>query len=169
MPRTILEVTRDHDGRYLAANEAALDVLGYTLEELRAARPGALAGVDPAIQERAWPALTSGELEMPRWGEWFGRLGDRYAIEYLWFGPGPEPGTWLTRAALVSRRRIALDRPWVLGFILDQWREAERELAVLTPDDPARAEAEEDVAELRQIYQLERERLERQRGAVTVR
>jgi hypothetical protein len=86
------------------------------------------------------------------------REGDLHAVVYLGVRPADSPGAWYTRFRLVSRRRVAVNRPMILQWILAQWRDAERRLASLPQDAPERVELEEDLAELKALYAGEQAR-----------
>ena len=167
MPATIIELHVTRDGRYLGANDAGLDLLGYSPEELGALPFGTITGIDHEAAVALWRRSIVDHLALPIGAvtHLVSRNGDLHAAVYLGAQPDdPERTSWRSRFRLVSRRRVALNRPMILHWILGQWREAERRLQRLPLDAPERQELEEDLRELQDLYRVEHDR---RRGAST--
>src|SRR5262245_10087899 len=160
MPAEVLEILVSEDGRYLDANQATFEVLGYTLDELRELPFGTLAGIDPEVAIPMWRRSVMDSFALPTGAatHLVSREGDLHAVVYLGVRPADQPDTWYTRFRLVTRRRVAVNRPMILQWILAQWREAERRIAARPADAPERAELEEDLAELKARYTGEQAR-----------
>jgi PAS domain-containing protein len=160
LPAEVLEILVSEDGRYLDANQATFEVLGYTREELRALPFGTLAGISPEVAIPMWRRSIRESFALPTGAatHLVSREGDLHAVVYLGVRPAEDPDEWYTRFRLVTRRRVAVNRPMILQWILAQWRDAERRLAALPQDAPERAELEEDLAELKALYAGEQAR-----------
>ena len=141
------------DGSYRDANQAALELLGVTLDELIASPPNRFnVETDPEAEaafRQAWEA--SGRPDLG--GASMIRRADgttmrvKFAIREL------EDGTF---AVLLTRVPDAPSAPTVLytaGDVLAAWRAAERRLEALGDDDPERHAILADIAEFRERYQ----------------
>jgi hypothetical protein len=157
-PAPWIEIHIDAAGRYIGANEHALDVLGYTLDELCELPFGALSGNDPDHARVLWRLICAGEVQMrtPRAGEMVGRGGR--IVPVVHFAMDPVDGT----GAYVSRSRVrAPDDPTLhpsLPSILRAWRNAERRVGYLPPGDPERLRLMTEVERLRLLFQREADR-----------
>jgi len=160
MPAVVLEILVSEDGRYLDANDEAYEVLGYTRDQLREVPFGTLAGIDPDVAIPMWRRSVIDHFPLPEGAttHLVSRNGDLHAVVYLGVRAADVSGTWYTRFQMVSRRKVAMNRPMVLQWILAQWRDAERRLASLPPEAPERPEIEEDLAELQALYASEQTR-----------
>ena len=144
----------DEDGSVQAASAAALELLGTTLGELKAAPPGAFAARPTPQAEQAalrteWEALGRPELA----GEATIRRADgrQVRVRYL---IAQRPGGGFT--VVLERGEGAEEAPgtvFALGDVLSQWRAAERRLATISPDSPEWAEVSGEIARLRATYQ----------------
>jgi PAS domain-containing protein len=162
-PRT-LEIVLSADGRYLSANDAALDALGYTLDELQRLDLGALSNFPDQVAQRAWQMVISGAFEVT--GDQPAELRRKdgsplhtvvRSIERTRDGHylsrmEPRPGT------------APIDR--TIHKVLADWRRAERELADLDDGaDGRRTALEAEIERLRHEYQA----MARQREEATAR
>ncbi len=141
------------DGRYEDANPAALEILGVTLEELRASDPSRFATepADPeggAEFERQWrdagqPDI-GGETTIVR------PDGRRRRIRFV---ITRQPDGRLV--AVLEPLDTATPEPTVVytaGDILAQWRAAERRLEALRRDSPDYAATQAQIDKLRRAY-----------------
>jgi PAS domain-containing protein len=156
----ILEIVLSADGRYLGANQAALDALGYTLDELVRLDLGALSDFPDHVAQQAWQMVISGAIEL---------TGDQ-PTELRRKDGSPLHAVVLeiertTDGHYVSRmeRRTGtapIDRS--LQNVLAEWRKAERELAAMSDGaGGAWAALESEIERLRNEYQsIARERQE---------
>jgi PAS domain S-box-containing protein len=140
----------DAEGKYVDANERALDILGVTLEQLRAADATTFAPSPPDPDEAAafraaWEAAGSpditGETTIVRPDGRRRRL--RYAITRR-----PD-GTFA--AAMEPTPNSIDDQPTVVtvGAAIAAWRAAESRLDRLDPSSPEWAEVQQEIAWLR--------------------
>lgn len=160
MPAEVLEILVTEDARYLDANDALYEVLGYTREQLRALPFGTLAGIEPEAAQALWRNSIRDHLSLPTGAttDLVDRRGGLHPVVYLGVRPAQDEQAWWSRFRLVSRRRVAVNQPMILQWILGQWRDAERRIAQLPAGHPDRRELEEDVAELRALYAHEQAR-----------
>src|SRR5579862_115276 len=160
MPSDVFEIVISEDGRYVDASPNALELLGLDLDELRAMPLGSLTGNTAETGRTVWRRFVDDNLPIPPHPavRLRARGGDEVAARFLGTEPGPEPGTWVSRYRLVSGSRIVMNRPMIMATILAQWREAERRLAALAPNDPARSELEATIAELKALHGHEERR-----------
>src|SRR4051812_7373680 len=116
MPPVVLELLVSEDGRYLDANAATFDLLGYTPDELRALPFGTLAGIDPSAAIPLWRSSIRDHRPLPTGANTHLVASDgvHYAVIYLGVRPSDQPDVWFTSFQLVSRRRVALNRPMIL-------------------------------------------------------
>ena len=143
------------DGRYSEANTAALDLLGVTLEELRASDPGRFAAepsdaeADAAFRE-AWEAAgkpdVGGATTIRRADGSSARL--KFAIREM------DDGTYTVLLTPVPDALRESTSVYTAGDVLAAWRAAERRLEELTEDAPERPEIMADIQGFRERYQL---------------
>lgn len=153
------------DSTITEASDAALEIVGLTLEELRALPPGGLSVEQDrsgsAEFEAAWaetgrsPILGAGTIRLLD-----GRL---IRVRYL-ITPQPD-GTY---EVILERSEEAVTEParaYTLGAVLSKWRAAERELGELSPGSPEWTAVHAEIDHFRTEYQRlargERERIER--------
>jgi PAS domain-containing protein len=122
-------VVADRDGRFLDGNDEALELLGVSLGELRAARIGDFSGPHADQALSVWRRLTSVGADIPLGEATTYRLdGTKVRLRYTRFEKLPsgefemefEP---VADAALLDRPPVA-DHP---AKVLEAWRAAERE------------------------------------------
>jgi hypothetical protein len=152
------------DSTVIEATDAALEIVGMTLEALRALPPGGLSVEQDrsgsAEFEAAWaetgrgPILGAGTIRLLD-----GRL---VRVRYL-VTPQPD-GTY---EVILERSEEAVTEParaYTLGAVLSKWRAAERELAELAPGSPEWTAVQAEIDHFRTEYQRlardERERID---------
>jgi PAS domain-containing protein len=141
------------DGEYENANEAALALLGLSLEELRSLAAGALSTLDPSesadLRERwqqANPDAAIGRSTVRRADG--SQLAVRFVLRRV---PG---GRWEANLRPLDR---PLTRPALflsVGDVLAAWRAAERRLDVLDPDSAESVQIKEEIEALRDEYRV---------------
>ncbi len=141
------------DSTIIEATDAALEILGMSLDELRALPPGGLSleedkagreGFEDAWQEAGRGAIVgAGTVRLLD-----GRL---IRVRYL-IDPRPD-GTF---EVIIERSQEAIGEPpraYTVGSVLSAWRTAERGLAELEPDSPEWATAQAEIEHFRTEYQ----------------
>lgn len=141
------------DSTIIGATDAALEILGMSLDELRALPPGGLSleedkagreGFEDAWQEAGRGAIVgAGTVRLLD-----GRL---IRVRYL-IDPSPD-GTF---EVILERSQEAIGEPpraYTVGSVLSAWRTAERSLAALAPDSPEWAAAQAEIEHFRTEYQ----------------
>jgi PAS domain-containing protein len=151
-PRAESVITMDGTGRYTEANEAALDLLGVTLAELRAS-PSDRFAIEPANEiekaalRRAWESGGSpplvGTAGLKRADGATIRVS--YAVEAS--GSGFRARLWPVEGSPEAPRSLY----WV-GTVLREWRAAERRLAELSRDSPEWTRTVSEIELLRGRY-----------------
>jgi len=150
----VLALVIDEGGRYLAADEQLLARLGYTLDELRSLRVGALSTAEPAAADDLWRRYVAGEIEIPRHRQGVIRARDGRTFEVIFLGVDRRgPAEWELRLQFIGERPAT--GPRTLQYILADWRAAERRLADMADDDPTRPYLDTLVAQLRAQYRRE--------------
>ncbi len=147
----IIEI--DAAGRYVSANDAALRLLGVTLEELQDSPPDrfAIRPTDDA-EQAALRAEWESEGSQPVIGTAGLKRADgttirvSYAIEVT-------PTGFRARLQEVEGSPHAPPSVYTVGAVLHQWRAAERSLAELQPDSDEWARTMKEVELLRGRYQ----------------
>ena len=156
MWRNAATVLLDADGRYLDADEQALDLLGIaTVDELRATSPETFAAIppDPAEQEALRQAYYASRAEGVLAEGAFRRTdGELVRVRTAIL----EEGEGRLRALFYVLERPTTNltaRTYRISDVLSEWRSAERRLADVDPlsDDGRRLHNE--VAVLRDQYQ----------------
>jgi PAS domain S-box-containing protein len=148
-------ITVTADGRYSDANAAALELLGVTLDELRASPPNRFAAEpgDPdaeAAFREAWEA--SGRPDLGGFGTIRRADGSTIAVKFaIREVDGGSFVVLLTPAPGAPRGASVL---YTAGEVLAAWRAAERRLEAIPDDEPERLTILADIAEFRERYQL---------------
>jgi len=129
-------ITIDPVGRYVDANGPALELLGVSLEELRASAPDRFA-IHPSVEGEA--AALRNEWQSAGARPLVGTAGLRradgttirvaYAIEAT--NPGFRARLWQVSGSPDSRASV-----FTVGDVLREWRTAERRLVELTAGTP---------------------------------
>jgi hypothetical protein len=143
------------DGSYQDASPALLDLLGYSPEEFRALRAGAV--TPPRSRGSAlatWEGLRAGtdELPLPRSQFLLARNGSLHRVRLVALERGDD-GSWTSRFETGPDPLEA--RSTSLRNALEAWRDAERAASGLAVDDPAREAAIELARGLRERYHAE--------------
>lgn len=142
------------DGTTADASLAALELLGLTLEQLRALPPGALSPEprDPVAQE-AFREQWEGQGSPDIGGEATMRRLDGTSIRVK-FGLTPiEDGRFL---ALIEPVAGPTEQPPVVytaGQVLAEWRAAERRMIEIPPDSQEWHDAQVEIETFRKRYQ----------------
>jgi PAS domain-containing protein len=161
---TIVWMDIDNEGRYVDASGSTIDVLGYTLDEIRQRCLGGFS--EPAIAAAAkeiWPLVVAGTLR-PLGGTAVLHAADGHAV-------------WVQQEGI---ERIGPDRhrstlrviapgasPPAVHVVLGLWRAAERRVQSLAQDDPERPIAEAQVDRLREEYAVAFERAQARNGVTS--
>jgi PAS domain S-box-containing protein len=143
------------DGTYTDANPAALDLLGVTLDELRASPPGRFSAEpsDPdaeAAFRDQWEA--SGRPDLGGAGRLRRADGStawvKFAIREV------DDGSFVVLLTPVPDRPQQPSVLYTVGDVLAEWRAAERRLEALAEDAPERHSILADIEEFREQYQV---------------
>ena len=149
----------DRHGRYLDADDAALELLGLTLEELRSMRVGQFSGPHAELAATVWRRLAATGQDMPSGeGTLYLPNGTEVRVRYLRIAARPSGDYELDLEpieAASTQRPPTSDRP---SSILREWRAAEREAAAAAASDGPGAmsdpsDATDAVDKLRRLYQ----------------
>ena len=155
----VLELYSAPEGRYVGANDRALTVLGYTVEELVALPPGGVSRSDPEVVLEIWTRFVAGEIDIPgdRVSEIVTKSGEVLPVIFLGVVQDRADGCYTARLRLVSPG-VVLNKPKALHVILAAWRAAEARLEAMPADAPGRADLALEIAGLRQVYRSEADR-----------
>jgi PAS domain-containing protein len=142
----------DAAGRYVDANEAALELLGVTLAELRES-PGDRFSMRPtnADEQAAFREEWESAGSRPLVGTAGLKRGDGATIRVLYAIEADESG-YLARLWAVPGSPDAPPSVFSVGEVLRSWRAAERELAELTQGSPEWAQTLSEIELLRDRY-----------------
>lgn len=147
----------DRQGHYLDADEAALELLGLTLEELRARRVGDFSGPHAEMAATVWRRLAAGGEDMSSGeGTLYLPNGGEVRVRYLAID-AMEHGEYELLLEPIGTERSqqppTSDRP---STILREWRVAEREAEAAGSGGPGAMAAPDeslDAADkLRRLY-----------------
>jgi PAS domain S-box-containing protein len=143
------------DGTYTDANPAALELLGVTLDELRASPPNRFSAEpsDPEAEaafREAWEAAGQPDLG----GAGMIRRADGSTIRVKFAISQVEDGSFAVLLTPVPDAPPAPSVVYTVGDVLAEWRAAERRLEALPDDAPERHAILEDIDEFRERYQL---------------
>jgi PAS domain-containing protein len=142
----------DAAGRYVDANEAALELLGVTLAELRDS-PGDRFAMRPtnADEQAAFREQWESAGSRPLVGTAGLKRGDGATIRVSYAIEADESG-YLARLWAVPGSPDAPPSVFSVGEVLRSWRAAERELAELTQGSPEWAQTLSEIELLRDRY-----------------
>jgi PAS domain S-box-containing protein len=146
-------IVLDAAGRYVDANQAALELLGVSLDELRASAPDRFSVTPMADAEQAaFRARWESGGAQPLVGTTGLRRRDGTVIRVAYAIEMAESGA---RARLwqVAGSPHAPTSLYTVGDVLREWRAAERVLAELAPGTPEWARTLDEIAVLRGQYQ----------------
>jgi PAS domain-containing protein len=152
-------IVADRQGRYVDGDDAALELLGLTLEELRSMRVGDFSGPHAEMAATIWRRLAAtGENMSSGEGTLYLRNGAEVRVRYLRIAAMANGDYELILEPIGSEhadRPPVSDRPVT---ILREWRVAEREAeAAAASSGPGTMGAPEDATDaadkLRRLYQ----------------
>lgn len=150
------------DGRYVDGDDAALRLLGVTLDELRAKRVGDFTTPEQRDVIRAnWHLIVKSPGAPVVRASTVIRPDGSTVLAHLLTPQVAPDGTFVVRGYAVDQEGSAQTE--TLAEILHRWRSAERACAASEPGSPTRMEAELEAESLRLLYRFA-ERL-RQDGA----
>lgn len=145
-------IRMDAAGRYVDANEAALELLGVTLAELRES-PGDRFSIRPAnvAEQAAFRTQWESAGSRPLVGTAGLKRGDGATIRVSYAIEADESG-FVARLWEVPGSPEAPPSVFSVGEVLRSWRAAERELAELTQGSPEWARTLSEIELLRDRY-----------------
>lgn len=146
----------DETGLVEEASEAALELLGTTLDELKVAPRGAFSAQPAPPGEQAdlrkqWEAAGRPELA----GETTIRRVDGREVRVRYLIVRRDDGRFEAILEPSGGLSGAPGTVFALGTVLAQWRAAERRLAAIAPDSPEWAAVSAEITTLRTTYQDE--------------
>jgi PAS domain-containing protein len=156
----------DPDGRYLDADEAALELLGVaTIDELRATPPDRFAPVPPDPEEQeAWREAYFSSRAEGILAEGAYRRLDGELVRVRTAILEEEDGRFRALFYPVERPTTDLtSKVYRISDVLAEWRAAERRLVALEPGSAEEERVRADIALLREQYQHMFRRNERRR------
>ena len=142
------------DGTTADASPAALELLGLTLEQLRALPPGALSPepADPAAQaafREQWEGQGSPDLG----GEGTIRRLDGTSVRVKFGITAIEDGRFLAMLEPVAGPTQLPPTLYTAGQVLAEWRAAERRMVTIPPDTAEWHDTQAQIDTFRQRYQ----------------
>ena len=142
------------DGTTADASPAALELLGLTLEQLRALPPGALSPEPPDPEaQAAFREQWEGQGTPDIGGEATMRRLDGTSIRVK-FGITPiEDGRYLAVLEPVDRPTQQPPILYTAGQVLAEWRAAERRMITIPPDTPEWHDMQAQIDRFRERYQ----------------
>ncbi len=141
------------DGRVEEANEPALDLLGVTLEELRAAPPGAFNASGEAEAAEAMREAWETTRATAVMGETTIRRADGERVHVRYVVRVRDDGKYVFGIRRLTGRAPSPDAVFAsAGQALAAWRAAERRLEELLPGSPDWERVQQEVASLRGEY-----------------
>ena len=141
------------DSKVIEATDAALEILGLSLEELRALPPGGLSVEEDRVGQEGFQDAWHEAGRSAIVGAGTIRLidGRLIRVRYL-IDPRPDA----TFEVIVERSPESVGAPpraYTVGSVLSAWRTAERRLAELEPDSPESVAAQAEIEHFRTEYQ----------------
>ena len=154
--RNAATVVLASDGRYLDADQHALELLGVaSVDELRATPPETFAAVPPdPVEQEAWRrAYFASRAEGVLAEGAFRRIdGELVRVRTAIMDEGN--GRFRALFYVVERPTTNVtSRIYRIGDVLEEWRDAERRLAAVDPYSDEGAQLFEEVEVLREQYQ----------------
>jgi PAS domain-containing protein len=152
------------DGRYLDADDSALELLGVSLEALRSMRVGDFSGPHRDLAATVWRRLAAtGENMSSGEGDMYLPDGTQIRVRYTRIAALPSGAYELELELLQTAGGVGDDgpaRPPISdkpSTILREWRAAEREAAAAASDGPGAMAAPDEAVDaadkLRRLYQ----------------
>jgi len=154
----MLEIYISRGAAYIGANERALRILGYDLDELQALPFGVLSGTAPDVAARLWRAFVEDGLAIPPRASlhMHTRAGKTVAVRFLGTD-GQGDDSWVSRYELLAGDVVPADHAFVLQALLAEWRGLEARVAA-ADGTLERSELERELAEVKALYQAEQRR-----------
>jgi hypothetical protein len=150
---TEAELSLDKTGRYIGANDAALELLGVSLPELLASPPDrfTIEPTDEAEQAALREEWATGGSR-PLVGTAGLRRADGQTIRVS-YAIEPAGDGYLARLSLIQGSPHAPLSVYTVGSIMREWRAAERQLSELLPGSEDWARTKNEIEMLRARYQ----------------
>jgi PAS domain-containing protein len=148
-------VILDRDGRYLDADELALDLLGVaTVDELRSMSPDAFAAVPPdPVEQEAWRKAYFASQAEGVLAEGAFKRTDGELVRVRTAVIEQDDGRFRALFYPIERPTTNLSaRVYRIADVLGEWRAAERRLAELSPDSEEGRRVTAEIDLLRQQY-----------------
>jgi PAS domain-containing protein len=147
------ELWLDKTGRYVDANDAALELLGVSLPELLASPPDrfTIEPTDDAEQASLREEWASGGLR-PIVGTAGLKRADGQTIRVS-YAIEPAGAGFRARLSLIQGSPEAQASVYTVGSVMREWRAAERQLAELVPGSDDWARTKNEIEMLRARYQ----------------
>ena len=147
-------IVLDETGLVEAASDAALELLGTTIDDLKAAPRGAFAARPTSADEDAdlrtqWEAANRPDIA----GETTIKRGDGREVRVHYLIAPRDEGGFVAILQPSGGPNGAPGTIFALGSVLAQWRAAERRLATISPDSPEWMAVSAEIASLRATYQ----------------
>jgi hypothetical protein len=140
------------DSTIIEATDAALEVLGLTLDELRALPPGGLSLEQDRESSAGFAAAWAESGRGAILGAGTARLLDGRLIRVRYLITPQADGTYEIILERSDESVAEPPRAYTLGAVLSAWRAAERELLALVPDSPEWAAVQAEVEHFRNEY-----------------
>lgn len=151
------------DGRYVDGDDAALRLLGVTLQELRSKQVGDFTKPEQRDVIRAnWHTIVKSPGAPVVRASTVIRPDGSTVLAHMLTPQAAADGTFVVRGYAVDQ--AGAPQTETLAEILDRWRAAERACAASEPGSPTRQEAELEAESLRLLYRFA-ERLRHDAGS----
>jgi len=110
-----LEIYISREPTYLGANDPALQILGYSLDELRGLSFGVLSGTAPDVAARLWRAFVEDGLVIPPRASLhlYTKAGKTVAVRFLGTD-GQSDDAWVSRYELLAGDVVPADHAFIL-------------------------------------------------------
>jgi PAS domain-containing protein len=159
------------DSTIIEATDAALEILGLTLEELRALPPGGLSLEEDRAGSAEFAAAWRESGREAILGVGTARLLDGRLVRVRYLVTPLGDGTFEIILERSDESVTEPPRAYTLGAVLTAWRAAERQLAALVPGSAEWTAAQAEIDHFRTEYQRlargERRRLDAAEGSGT--
>ena len=153
MVRRDARIIVNAESKIVEATDAALELLGLTLDELRALPAGGLALEEDKARSAAFQAAWHESGRGAIVGAGTARLLDGRLIRVRYLVTPQEGGTYEVILERSDESVAEPARTYTLGTVLSAWRAAERELAALAQGSAEWAAVQAEIEHFRQEYQ----------------